>query len=203
MHRSYFRRIFPGKSSEAPARALYERVILQSRQEPFYTMLGVPDTTDGRFELLLLHLALLMRRLRQEGDAGADLRQTLFDTLIFDLDQSLRESGVGDLKVGPKLKVMGESYYGRSKAYDDGLNKLDNSDLEEALIRNLFGTVAKPSQAAVAAIADYMRQVLRTLNGQNGSDLMAGKVEFLEVLPIINSYVSKIETDTASIHGES
>lgn len=181
MYHSYFRRIFPGRSAEPPARALYERVILQSRQEPFYTILGVPDTTDGRFELLLLHMALLMRRLRQEEEAGAQLRQTLFDTLIFDLDQSLRESGVGDLKVGPKLKVMGEAYYGRSKAYDDGLNSLENAQLEEAIERNLFGTVTHSLPGAAATVASYMRSVMRSLNGQNGSDLMAGKVEFPEV----------------------
>lgn len=187
MTRSYFGRIFSGNRVEEPARALYEQVILQSRREPFYTILGVPDTTDGRFELLLLHLALLMRRLRQEGEAAAELRQTLFDTLIFDMDQTLRASGVGDLKVGPKLKVMGEAYYGRSKAYDDGLNSLERGELRAALTRNLYGTTSAPSPAVLETIADYVYGTMRHLNSQNGSDLMAGKVEFVPVPEALKS----------------
>ena len=198
MHHSYLKRIFSRRSLEAPAHALYERVILQSRQQPFYTILGVPDTTDGRFELLLLHMALLMRRLRQEREAGAELRQALFDTLIFDLDQSLRESGVGDLKVGPKLKVMGEAYYGRSKAYDDGLNNLENTELKAALTRNLYGTVAAPSPVAVESIANYMRSVMRNLNGQSGRDLRAGRIELAQVPEAIVPEVAELEAETRS-----
>jgi|SRR5690625_327546 len=182
MTRSYFARIFLRNRSEAPARQLYEQIILQSRREPFYTILRVPDTTDGRFELLILHLALVMRRLRLEEEATAELRQTLFDTLIFDMDQALRESGVGDLKVGPRLRVMGEAYYGRSKAYDGGLNRLDDSELRAALTRNLYGTAATPPPAVVLdAMSGYLHRAMLHLNSQSGSDLMAGRLEFVAV----------------------
>lgn len=178
MTRSLFQRIFPGNPVEEPARALYEGIVRQARSPAFYASCGVPDSTDGRFELLLLHVALVMRRLRQEGDAAAELRQTLFDTLIFDMDQSLRESGVGDLKVGPKLRQMGEAYYGRSKAYDDGLDGADANSLREALVRNVYGTTKPPGEEVLAALAHYIEESDGLLARQNRSALMQGKPHF-------------------------
>src|SRR5690625_1048453 len=181
MRHAYFMRIFPGKNTEAPARKLYEQVILQSRCEAFYTILTVPDSVDGRFELLLLHLALLLRRLRKEGQSSQDLMQTIFDTFIFDLDQSLRESGVGDLKVGPNLKAMGEAFYGRSKVYDDGLSVVGDASLKAALVRNVYGTAAPPPAPAADAFSNYVRRVSQQLDSQSGSTLMKGRVTFPSV----------------------
>ncbi|MDF2096234.1 ubiquinol-cytochrome C chaperone family protein [Aquibaculum arenosum] len=178
MMRSLFQRVFPGNPLEEPARALYESIVHQARCPQFYSVCGVPDSTDGRFEMLLLHTALIMRRLRQEGETAAGLRQTLFDTLIFDMDQSLRQSGVGDLKVGPKLKRMGEAFYGRSKAYDDGLDSSDATDLREALVRNVYGTTAAPSDAALDALAYYMRESDGLLAQQDRAALLKGQPGF-------------------------
>lgn len=178
MMRSLFQRVFPGNPVEEPARALYESIVHQARCPEFYTASGVPDSTDGRFEMLLLHTALVMRRLRQDGEAAAGLRQTLFDTLIFDMDQSLRQSGVGDLKVGPKLKQMGEAYYGRSKAYDDGLDTTEANGLREALVRNVYGTTTAPSDAVLDELAYYMRESDRLLAQQDRAALLQGKPRF-------------------------
>ncbi|MFD1378964.1 ubiquinol-cytochrome C chaperone family protein [Fodinicurvata halophila] len=88
------------------------------------------------------------RRLRQENSEEArTLSQALFDFFIYDMDQSLRESGIGDLSVGPRLKRVGEAFYGRVKAYEEALDEKQDSDrnnaLRGALLRNLYGTSAE------------------------------------------------------------
>ena len=176
--------IFPGNPNEKAARALYGRIVEQARQPAFYRDYGVPDSVDGRFELLLLHSFLVFNRLRGQGEAAAALGQTLFDLLIFHLDQSIRESGVGDLKVGPKLKAMGEAFYGRSRAYHDGLEESAGTVLQEALSRNVYGSCREgagtpPTAAMLDVMAGYVRGNATALDNQAVSDLLAGRVSFL------------------------
>lgn len=99
-------KLFPKNPHEDAARALYERIVTQSRSPVFYRDYGVPDSVDGRFEMLLLHAFLVFHRLRGEGEEAKRLGQTLFDLLVFHLDQSVRISGVGDLGAGRKMKAM-------------------------------------------------------------------------------------------------
>lgn len=178
MRRSLFQRIFPGNPQEESAHGLYQSIVLQARESSFYADCGVPDSVDGRFELLVLHCWLVMRRLRGEGEEAAALSQTLFDTLIYDLDQSLRVSGVGDLKVGPKLKAMGQAFYGRARAYDEGLEAPAGAVLEAALRRNLYGTLAEVSAAGPAAMADYLRREAAALQAQPTEPLLRGRLRF-------------------------
>ena len=163
------------KRSEA-ARDLYRAVVEQARDPAFYRDFGVPDTLDGRFEMILLHMVLVLGRLRREGEAGAALGQALFDTMVADMDQSLREMGVGDLSVSRRIKAMGQAFYGRAKAYDTAI-AADDSALADALRRNLFGTV-EPDDDEIAAIAGYVRGAIAGLGGQSGAVLLAGVARF-------------------------
>ncbi len=163
------------KRSEA-ARDLYRAVVEQARGPAFYRDFGVPDTLDGRFEMIVLHMVLVLGRLRREGEAGAALGQALFDTMVADMDQSLREMGVGDLSVSRRVKAMGQAFYGRANAYDTAI-AVDDSALADALRRNLFGTV-EPDDDETAAIAGYVRGAIAELDGQAGAALLAGVVGF-------------------------
>ena len=146
---------------EARARALYERVVAQARQPGFYRDCGVPDTVDGRFELIALHTFLVLHRLKADpGDTEA-LGQALFDAMFQDMDQSLRELGAGDLGVGPRVKRMAQGLYGRIAAYEAGLSG-PAAELEAALRRNLFGTVT-PEPERVEAMAAYLRAAVEAL----------------------------------------
>src|SRR5687767_10591046 len=100
------------------AAALYAAAVAQARQPAFYVALGVPDTLEGRFELIVLHVHLLCRRLGALGESGAALAQALFDCMFRDMDRNLRELGVGDPSLPRRIKAMLEAYYGRIKAYD-------------------------------------------------------------------------------------
>ncbi len=161
---------------ENSARALYGQIVAQARRPEFYANWGVPDSLDGRFELIVLHVFLVLHRLKQDREAAEELSQGLFDTLFLDMDQSLREMGAGDLGVGKRVKRMVQAFYGRVEAYDVGLERGDAA-LEEALRRNLYGT-ATPEPHHSAALARYMRSESQALASQALSDLAAGSLGF-------------------------
>ena len=100
------------------ARLLYAAVVARAREPVFYTRFRVPDSLDGRFDMIALHAFLVLRRLKEEGADGAALGQALFDVIFSDMDRSLREMGAGDLGVGRRVKRMARGFYGRIAAYD-------------------------------------------------------------------------------------
>jgi len=114
--------LFAGKQHNPAAVALYKCIVEQARQPDFYTHHGVPDSLDGRFDMIVLHTFLVMRRLRTiASQAAGQLSQDLFDLLFADMDSNLREIGVGDLGVGKRVKKMAQAFYGRVEAYEAGL----------------------------------------------------------------------------------
>jgi cytochrome b pre-mRNA-processing protein 3 len=153
----------------------YGLVVEQSRRPEFFTALGVPDTLDGRFELICLHAFLYLRRLKAEKEPAASLSQRFFDTMFADFDRSLREIGTGDLSVGRQVKRMAEAFYGRVRAYEDGLAG-DDSQLCAALERNLYGTATAGKDAA--RVAAYVRREAENLAAQSVRALLAGTITF-------------------------
>jgi cytochrome b pre-mRNA-processing protein 3 len=168
--------LFRANPVRQAAELAYRRVVEQARQPSFFEEGGVPDTLDGRFELICLHAFLYLRRLRREQPGTAALGQRFFDTMFADFDRSLREMGTGDLSVGREVKRMAEAFYGRVAAYDRGLTEGD-SVLEAALARNLFGTASAPA-SRVAAMAAYLRREAAGLDRQRPAELLAGQVSF-------------------------
>jgi cytochrome b pre-mRNA-processing protein 3 len=154
----------------------YGRIVAQARRPGFFRDGGVPDTLDGRFELICLHAFLYLHRLKGERPQAARFGQSLFDTMFRDFDRSLREMGVGDLSVGREVKRMAQAFYGRIAAYEAGLAGGDRV-LQQALARNLFGTAA-PRQGCLAAMAGYVRREAARLAGQAAGELLAGRVGF-------------------------
>lgn len=146
--------LFQRDASKDAARSLYEAVIAQARQPAFYRHCGVPDSLDGRFEMISLHGFLVLRQLRGQGAEAEAVAQGFVDVLALDFDRSLREMGVGDLSVGKRVRRMVEAFRGRIAAYDEGLAG-GGEALEAALKRNAYGTVS-PEPAQVAALAAYL-----------------------------------------------
>src|ERR1700684_1752570 len=110
----------PRASLRGTIEAIYGMIVTQAREPLFYRDLTVPDTVNGRFDLLVLHLWLVRRRLRTAEEA-AGLSQALFDRFCNDMDDNLREMGVGDLTVPKRMQAFGEAFYGRAVAYDRDL----------------------------------------------------------------------------------
>jgi len=168
--------LFRSRKRTALADRLYVATVAQARMPAFYETGGVPDTLDGRFDLIVLHVYLVCRRLRDEGRQGQDLAQDMFDTMFDDMDRNLREMGIGDTGVGRRVKQMGKAYYGRAKAYDDGM-AADDAALKDALKRNLFGT-AQPTEDQLGYMAAYMRGADRHLAALPLAQLLAGDLSF-------------------------
>ena len=167
--------LFRRHRAPSAAQRLHALIVQRAREPAFYAALGVPDTLDGRFELIALHCFLAMHRLKAEP-AGVDLARELVETMFADLDASLREMGAGDLGVGKRIKMMGQGFYGRVAAYDAALEDL--TALEAALQRNLYGTVAAPSAAILAIVGVYVMKCVQFLEKQSISDISSGFLEF-------------------------
>jgi len=168
--------LFRGKRA-FEASKLYQAIVAQARQPGFYAANGVPDSVDGRFEMIALHMFLVLQRLKSAGEG--EVAQQLFDTMFADMDQSLREMGAGDLGVGRRVRVMAEGLYGRIAAYEAGLVG-SNAELAAALRRNLFGTLPEPGPdaATLESLSAYLREAASRLGRQPASALIAGSPDF-------------------------
>lgn len=175
--------LFRRRRPEAkPAADLYARAVAQARQPRFYTDLEVPDTLDGRFELVALHVYLILRRLRADHQRTSRLGQALFDEMFEDMDGSVRELGAGDPGVGPRVKKMARNFYGRIKAYDAGLDG-SRADLRAALRRNLYGNLDAVAEVTLDAVAGYMARTDAALAELALEPLMQGQLTFPEIAP--------------------
>jgi cytochrome b pre-mRNA-processing protein 3 len=166
------------KQREEMVDALYAKAVAQARLPVFYADREVPDTVDGRFDLLVLHVFLLLHRLGADGRETKRLSQSLFDLMFADMDRSLREMGVSDMSVGKRVKEMARAFYGRVDAYEPVLD--DAAKLEEALARNLYrgGAVGQPS---LAAMAHYIQRQVAALAALDAAALAEpGKPCFVE-----------------------
>jgi cytochrome b pre-mRNA-processing protein 3 len=155
---------------------LYGASVEAARAPWFFLACRVPDTLDGRFDLITLHVVLLLRRLNREHVRTSALAQEVFDAMFADLDRALREMGAADLGVGKRVKRMVEGFYGRAAAYERALAG-GEGELEEALRRNVFGTTSVGAEEPVL-LALHVRRVVAALEAQDVDDLMAGKVHF-------------------------
>lgn len=172
-------KLFKSNPIEDIAHILYSAIVHQARSPHFYTELGVPDTVDGRFDMIVLHAHILFNRLK-DGDGEGDhttISQAVFDLMFADMDQNLREMGVGDVGVSHRIKSMAEAFYGRATAYAEGLRQQDDGLLIEALKRNLYRK-CEPTEHQISATAGYVRQQVAHFQTQDLVALNKGKVEF-------------------------
>lgn len=158
--------LFRTRPRERLGQLLYEAAVRQARDPGFYTRLGVADRIDARFELYTLHVLLLILRLRDEGERGAEIGQVLFNTYVSALDHALRELGVGDVSVGKKMRKLGEALYGRMTAWEAPLRAGDAAALAASLARNVYESedVATGTALAAYAIASRARLAGQTLD---------------------------------------
>jgi cytochrome b pre-mRNA-processing protein 3 len=134
----------PRSGSENTIGTIYGMIVTRAREPAFYAGYGVPDTVDGRFDLVLLHLWMVLGRLRS-GPDPRKLAQGLFDHFCSDMDANLREMGVGDMVVPKRMQAFGQAFYGRSAAYDAALAE-GGEALARALDKNVFNG-RNPEQA--------------------------------------------------------
>ena len=174
----YFRR----SRHDRAAAALYATAVAAAREPLLYAALGVADTLDGRFDLVGLHVFLVIRRLNRAEPPGPVLAQAVFDAMFRDMDANLREIGVGDLSVKHKMRQMWEALHGRAAAYDVALASADAAALPAALARNVWRAAAAPGAAALAGL---VRPQAEHLDAQALAAFAAGAARFLPAAEVL------------------
>jgi cytochrome b pre-mRNA-processing protein 3 len=153
---------------------LYGMIVAQARSAVFYRDYAVADTVNGRFDLLLLHVALVVGRLMREEE-GKAAGQALFDVFCADIDDNLREMGIGDLSVPKHMKRVGEAFYGRAQAYEKALAASGDAALIETVARNVYGGSGGDAARRLAA---YIRRSAGELDRQAIAAIAAGSLTF-------------------------
>ncbi|WP_412535167.1 ubiquinol-cytochrome C chaperone family protein [Mesorhizobium sp. BAC0120] len=154
---------------------MYDRIVAAARQPVLYADWNVPDTPLGRYEMISLHLFLVLHRLR--GETGArELAQGLTDRFFAELDHSIRELGVGDLSVPKRMKKFARMFYGRVASYGEAIDRGDAELLAAALARNV-----RPGETLWRESAELSRHVVKVqsaLAEQSLTDILSGQVTF-------------------------
>jgi cytochrome b pre-mRNA-processing protein 3 len=168
---NHFRK--PRISLRGTIEAIYGMIVTQAREPLFYRDLGVPDTVNGRFDLLVLHLWMVLRRLKSV-EGGTAVCQALFDRFCDDMDANLREMGVGDLTVPKRMQAFGEAFYGRSAAYDLAVTA-GEEPLAQALCKNILSGEQIES---ARRLAFYVDSAIASLAGLDDATLQSGSWRF-------------------------
>ena len=169
--------LFRRRPHERAGFALYTAAVQAARDPELFGAHGVPDTLEGRFDLVALHTALLVRRLHRAPDPrGPALAQAVFDAMFADMDMNLREMGVGDMSIGKRVKVMWEAFHGRAIAYEKALEAGDAAALAAALARNVWA--GTPPDGAAERLAGHAMALDATLAAQPLEAFLAGRADF-------------------------
>lgn len=184
--RSIWSLLLGRRGQDPTATELYGRLVAQARAEPFYARLGVPDTPEGRLELIMLHLVLVQDRLKAEGQEGATLARALSETFIADLDDCLREMAVSDLAVPRKVKKAAAALFDRSRDYGAALAAEDASGLARHIQRHILmvpeeGEGLETSRPEAVRIAIYAHEARRRIAATDMRAVTAGEISWPDV----------------------
>lgn len=157
------------------ASALYGSIVAQARDCAFYADGGVPDTTEGRFGMIGVHMFLVLERLRTEGRAGQELGRALLETMMTDIDDSLREIGFSDLAVPRRVKKAAAALHEQLAAYRAAAAGASGDALASLLAHHVY---LDRETGAPERLAAYMAASARHLEQQPLTRLANGEVTF-------------------------
>ena len=163
------------------AHRLYGTVVAAARQGRLYGEIGVPDTLDGRFEMLVLHAQALMAPLLRDGEESRAVAQALFDAMLDDLDAGMREEGVGDQVVPKRLKKMTRAFYGQAERIDRWWDEGGGAD---DLVPVLMGNITGLDDESARRLAHYLADHHRRLRAMTGTQLMRDPAPFRPMTPV-------------------
>lgn len=172
-----FQRLFGReRANNAIVDALYSSIVAAARQPTFYSELAVPDTPLGRFEMISIHMFIVLRRLRAAKGVAQDVAQELVDQLFLEVDHSLRELGVGDPSVPKRARKLASMFYGRIATYGNAIDAKDMSALADALARDVRPDLK--SWPGATRLAAYVNAAANAVEAQSIGDILAGTVTF-------------------------
>ena len=168
---------FKKKKYETISSDIYQKIVKFSRNKIFYTKYKVPDTIDGRFDMLVLITIIVVFRLSKIKDEGIKLSQQIFDIIFKDLDFSLRELGAGDVSVANNMKKLISSYMGRQKIYLKAFKNDDERFLAMAFKNNIFRNNDQKENLILLLSRNIFR-INKKLNLIDDEKILEGDFEF-------------------------
>lgn len=165
---------FRRKSGPSTTHKIYSMLVHRARDPLYYDQLGVADIPEGRFEILALHVGLVIRRLGRDGEKARSLAQSLFDLMFADLDMNLRELGVGDLSVGKQVKRLAAQFYARLDVLNEAFDQQDHQRLRPMLVTNVYNGAATPSASQLDQLINLLVALEQCLDRQDTNELMKG-----------------------------
>ncbi len=172
-------RFFRPRPARQAGRDLFKALSVQARRPVFYESFGVADTVEGRFELYVMHLVLVLHRLKGQGGEAAETSQATFDTFLRNLDEGLRDMGVGDLSVGKKMRKLGEAVYGRIKSYDRAFSEPDPVQaLRQLIVRTVF---QERAEEGAGPLARYASATAARFAAQPLAEVLQSRLDWPEV----------------------
>jgi cytochrome b pre-mRNA-processing protein 3 len=157
--------------SRISPQALYAAIVARARQSKFYADMAVPDTMEGRLNMLVLTLSLVLNRLKAEG--RGEFAQALVDAFFADVEANFRELGASDKAVAQKMRKLEEIYFGAVKAYSAAI-AISPAAFAEAIKRNVL--TGEDNQAA-NTLADECLVIMSRLQSASIADIEAGRVQ--------------------------
>jgi cytochrome b pre-mRNA-processing protein 3 len=172
---------------------IYARIVAQARSAAFYQDCGVPDTMEGRFEMILLHLIVVLERLKGEGGRGQKIGQRILESLVADMDDALRQIGIGDMGVPKRVQRVAAAVVERSRAYTPDApsaqspTDMPQSPLELALLEHIYRAPTAGSASLegghARGLATYITRARAALTTTSGGDILAARFAF----PAVNA----------------
>ena len=168
---------------------IYKKIVLFSRNKIFYTILKVPDTIDGRFDLIIFHFFFIHNVFFKKTDLEKRIHDEILNIMYKDFDSNLREIGVGDLSVGKKVYQMSEALAGRVNAYNKSKN--NKALLYEAILRNVYGSKKNIDKKTVSIMVDYFLVNIKTVKSKKLVEIKENNDIFFDLEKFINNYKRK------------
>ena len=166
-----------GLKARRIAKTFYAHCVSRAREAVFFADFKVPDTVDGRFEMIALHTGLVINRVKAEGQSGQLLAQSIFDEMFLNMEMACRQIGIGDLSVPKHIKRMMKALQGRALTYEDAA-QIDREELELTMLRNIYATAGTIGQDIITPMAEYVLACTQKLATQSMENFMNGQIEF-------------------------
>jgi cytochrome b pre-mRNA-processing protein 3 len=163
---------------------IYGVIVSQARHPQFYANMGIPDTPIGRYDMVVLHLFLVLERLSAEGEAVEKLQRLLLETFVADMDDSLRELGTGDVVVGKRVRRAAAGFYERARDYRAALAEGDQA-LGQTLVR--FGLAETSAVHEISALCAYVRAAVLALQKLDAEAMLDARLNLPEVASFAES----------------
>jgi cytochrome b pre-mRNA-processing protein 3 len=176
-------RWFAGRAArKEAAEKIYDAIVAQSRNPAFYLRCGVPDTLSGRFDMLVIHMFVVLQILKLGGREGQLLAQEIVEAFIREMDTMVRDLGVSDRNVPKEVRKIAQLFYGQLLAYSTALQRNEAKGLANEVWKSFqSGEGASSASIAAEAISTYMRQAIKNIQEMPLNMLLQGNIRFPEI----------------------